>query len=63
MNNHIHSGSDGKEPVYNTGGLGSIHGLGRSLGERHGNPSLAWGISMDRGAWWATVHVFAKRQT
>ena len=33
MNNHIHSGSDGKEPVYNTGGLGSIHGLGRSLAE------------------------------
>jgi len=24
---------------------------------------LAWEISMDRGAWWATVHGFAKRQT
>ena len=24
---------------------------------------LAWRISMDRGAWWATVHVVAKSQT
>ena len=24
---------------------------------------LAWSISMDRGAWWATVHRIAKSQT
>ena len=24
---------------------------------------LAWRISMDRGAWWATVHEAAKSQT
>ena len=24
---------------------------------------LAWRIPMDRGAWWATVHEFAKSQT
>ena len=24
---------------------------------------LAWGISMDRGAWWAAVHGVAKSQT
>ena len=24
---------------------------------------LAWGIPKDRGAWWATVHGVAKRQT
>ena len=24
---------------------------------------LAWGIPMDRGAWWATVHGVTKNQT
>ena len=24
---------------------------------------LAWGIPVDRGAWWVTVHRVAKRQT
>ena len=39
--------SDGKMSAYNAGGLGSIPGLGRSLGEGNGNPSstLAWKIS------------------
>ena len=58
MNNHIHSGSDGKEPVCNARGLGSIHGLGRSLGEgnvflpekSHGHKSLVgygpWGCKV-----------------
>ena len=32
------SGSDGKESASNAGPLGSIPGLGRSLGEGHGNP-------------------------
>ena len=31
-------GSDGKESACNSGDLGSIHELGRSLGEGHGNP-------------------------
>ena len=39
--------SDGKMSAYNAGGLGSIPGLGRSLGEGNGIPSstLAWKIS------------------
>ena len=44
--------------------LGSIHGLGRSLAGRHGNP-LQYscpGNSMDRGAWWATVHRVANSE-
>ena len=31
-------GSDGKEPTCSAGDLGSISGLGRSLGGEHGNP-------------------------
>ena len=31
-------GSDGKASARNAGDLGSIPGMGRSLGERHGNP-------------------------
>ena len=30
-------GSDGKASVYNVGDLGSIHGSGRSPGERNGS--------------------------
>ena len=40
------------------GGLGSIPGSGRSLGEENGNP-LQYSClenSMERGAWWATIH-------
>ena len=38
--------------------VGSIPGLGRSPGGRHGNPlqSSCLENPMDRGAWWATVH-------
>ena len=32
------SASDGKEPAFNAGDLGSITGLGRSPGERNGYP-------------------------
>ena len=32
------SGSDSKASAYNVGDLGSIRGLGRSLGEGNGNP-------------------------
>ena len=45
--------------------LGSIPGLGRSPEEGHGNPHQYSCLknSMDRGAWWATVHRVAKSQT
>ena len=41
---------------------GSIPGLGRSPGEGNGNPFQYSCLenSMDRGAWWATVHGVAK---
>ena len=58
-------GSDGKEFTCNVGDLGSVPGLGRSPGGGHGNHSsiLAWRISVDKGAWRATVHGVAKNQT
>ena len=49
----------------NAGDPGSIPGLGRSPGEGNGNP-LQYSClenSMDRGAWRATVHGVAERQT
>ena len=44
-----------------TGDLGSIPGSGRSPGEGNGNPLQYSCLEnpMDRGAWQATVHVFA----
>ena len=46
-------GSDGKASVYNAGDLGSIPGLGRSLGEGNGNPLQYSCLEnpMDTGAW------------
>ena len=58
------SGSDGKESVCNVGDPGSIPGLGRSPGEGNSNP-LQYSClknSMDRGAWWATVHGVTKTE-
>ena len=49
----------------NAGDLGLIPEPGRSPGEGNGNP-LQYSClenSMDRGAWWATVHGVAKNQT
>ena len=46
-------GSDGKAFVYDAGDLGSIPGMGRSLGEGNGN-TLQYSClenPMDRGAW------------
>ena len=42
-----------------------IPGLGRSPGGGLGNPLQYYclGNSMDRGAWWATVHSVARSQT
>ena len=47
-----------KASACNVGDLGLIPGSGRSPGEGNGNP-LQYSClenSMDRGAWWATVH-------
>ena len=47
-----------KESACSAGDLGSIPGSGRAAGEGNGNP-LQYSClhnSMDRGAWWATVH-------
>ena len=55
-------GSDGKESGSNAGDLGSIPGPGRSPEEGNGYP-LQYSClenSMDRGAWWATVHGVAE---
>ena len=49
---------DGKDSACNSGDPVSIPGSGRSPGEGNGNP-LQYSClenSMDRGAWWATVH-------
>ena len=62
---HFPGCSDGKEPACNVEDLGSIPGLGRSPGEENGYP-LQYSYlenSMDRGAWWATVHGVAQSQT
>ena len=51
-----------KASACNVGDLGLIPGSGRSPGEGNGNP-LQYSClenSMDRGAWWATVHGFTK---
>ena len=59
------SSSAGKESTCNTGDLGSIPGLGRSLGEGNSYPLQCCWLedSMDRGAWWEPVHEVAKSQT
>ena len=62
---HEPSGSDGKASACNVGDLSSIPGLGRSPGGGHSNPLQYYCQEnpMGRGAWWATVHGFAKSQT
>ena len=47
-----------KESAWNAGDVGLIPGSGRLPGEGNGNP-LQYSClenTMDRGAWWATVH-------
>ena len=54
----IPGGSDGKESSHNVEDIGLITGLGRSPEEGNGNP-LQYSCledSMDKGAWWATIH-------
>ena len=58
------AGSDGKESTCNAGDLVSFPGWGRFPGEGNGNP-LHYSClenSMNRGAWWATVHGVTKSQ-
>ena len=58
-------GSNSKELAFNARDLGLIPGWGRSPGEGDGYP-LQYSYlenSMDRGAWWTTVHGVAKSRT
>ena len=59
---HSPGGSIVKESACNAGDSGSILGSGRSPGGEGGNP-LQYSClenSMNRGAWWATVHGVAE---
>ena len=51
--------------VGNVRDIGSVRGLGRSLGEGNGNPLHYSCLEnpMDGGAWWATVHRVTKSRT
>ena len=57
-------GSVVKIPHVNAGDMDLIPGLGRSTGGGNGNPLQHSCLEnpMDRGAWWATVHVVAKSE-
>ena len=54
-----------KESTCNTGDPGSIPGSGRSPGEKNGYPLQYSCLEnpMDRGAWWATVHVWGRKES
>ena len=59
-------GSHGKESTCNAGRPGFDPWVGKIPWSREWQPTPgipAWRISMDRGAWWATVHGVAKSQT
>ena len=58
-------GSDGKESACNAEDPGSIPGLERFPGEGNDYPLQYFCLenSMNRGAWWATVHVVTKSWT
>ena len=56
-----------KNPPANAGvvrDVGLIHGPGGFPGGGHGNPLLYSCLEnlMDRGAWWATVHIMAESE-
>ena len=57
-------GSEDKASACNAGDPASVPGLGRSPGEKNGNPLQYSCLEnpMNRGAWWATVHRVAKSQ-
>ena len=56
-------GSEVKASTWNAGDPSLIPGSGRSLEEGNGNPLQYSCLEnpMDGGAWWATVHVVARR--
>ena len=58
------NGSMGKKSACNAGDAGSIPVSGRPPGEGSSNPLWCSCLetSMDRGAWWATVHEVAKNR-
>ena len=58
-------GSDNKESACNEEDPGSIPGLGRSPGERNGNPLQCSCLenSTDRAVWWATVPGVSESET
>ena len=64
-NSSFPGASDGKASACNVGDPGLIPGLGRSPGERNGNPLQHSCLEnpMDGGAWLATVHGVAKSRT
>ena len=55
-------GSDSKEPADGAGAWGATPGSGRSPGAANDNPlqDPCLENSIDKGAWWATVHGDAK---
>ena len=58
----FHGGSDSEEPTCNMGDLGSIPGLGRSLGGGQGN-SIQYSYLMNptgQSSLWAIVHSVTK---
>ena len=62
------SDASGKESPANAEDMrdaGSVPGWGRSPGRGHGNPLQYFCLenSLDRGAWWVTVHGVAKSWT
>ena len=62
VKNLYHKQSDGKESPCSAGDPGLIPGLGRSTGVGNDYPFQYSCLenSMDRWAWWATVHGVAK---
>ena len=54
-----------KNPLANSGDVGSTPGLGRSPGKGNGNPLQysCLGNLMGRGAWQVTIHKVKKNQT
>jgi len=52
----------GKKSTCHVGDMDSVPGLGKCLGDGHGNPlQYSWLRNpMDRGAWQATVHMVSK---
>ena len=61
--NYFPGGSDGKETAYKVGDSGLIPRLGRSPGERNGNP-LQYSClenSMDRGVWGTNTYKWTEK--